>query len=256
MLVLAAVCLLAAGCGGGDGSAGDALRETAAKLGKIRSGDLAFRFTLSPHGAKGASDVGLTLTGPFAFRGKGELPILGVTYTRIAGSQRTTARLDSDGRSAKVVQDGRTVTLTAAQAASLERAGGSGLGGLGVDPSRWIDHAKLASGPSLDGAATDRITGDLDAEATARDLLAAAGRSGAGGGLDAKDARRLKDAVRSSSVEVITGHGDRLLRRLSVTVTLDVPPELRGRVPGATALDMQLRFAVAKPNRPVSVGHG
>lgn len=244
---LLALLLVVAGCGGaGDGAAG-ALRTTSDNIGKLRSGRLDVRFVMHPRGAAG--DVGVELVGPFSIPDKrGQLPRLDVRYTRLAGTRRTTARLVSTGAAAWVVSGGKARRLSPAQAKPLADAAGPGLGALGIDPAHWIDHARMTAGPTLDGGRTDRITGGLEVSAAAKDLSRLAGRAVGGA-----DARRLDDATRSSSIEVLTGHDDRLLRRMSVSIRLDLPPALRARAGGSAGLDVTLLVSIRRPNRPIAV---
>ena len=78
--LLPLVALALAGCGGD--SSGDepraALRETAAKLGDIRSGDLELRLVVRSEDA----EAGFELDGPFAFAtSEDALPVAKLEYT-------------------------------------------------------------------------------------------------------------------------------------------------------------------------------
>lgn len=257
-----ALALAAAGCGGGGGADGTtALRETSANLGKVRSGTLTLRFVLRP--ARGGADggVGVELRGPFSLAGRGPLPVARVRYTQIAGPRRVPATFISTGRAAFVAVAGTTYRLPRDRTASLRALGGGGGGARGgrgldalrLDARRWVRDPKLTDGPDVAGDATDRVTGELNPAAALTDLLGAAGRTGAGPRFDAREAKDLSQRVRSSSVEVLTGARDRLLRRLEVSADLDVPPNLRARVGGRAALHLDFELGVARPNRPVHV---
>jgi hypothetical protein len=253
-----ALAVAIAGCGGGGGDAdpaAKAVKQASDNLSKIHSGRMDFRFTLSPHGDAGKGAVGVELSGPFAAAEGSGLPQLEMTYTRLAGTQRSEAQIVSTGDAAFVVSDGRTVRLTSAQSEPLRGALSSkaGLGGLGVDPSRWISGAKLSDGPTVDGAKTDRVTGKLRAGAALKDLAQIAKRSGGAAVSDA-DVERLDKSVSSSSVEVVVGQEDHLLRALTVRMSLELPPKLRSRVPGAGGVDAELVMRIGKPNSPVKVG--
>jgi hypothetical protein len=254
----AAVALSAAGCGGGGGKDGTvALRETSANLGKVRSGTLTLHFVLRP--ARGGADagVGVDLRGPFSLAGRGPLPVARVRYTQIAGPRRVPATFISTGRAAFVAVAGTTYRLPPNRTAGLRLVGrgggGRGLDALKLDARRWVKDPKLSDGPDVAGDPTDRVTGTLNPAAALTDLLGAAGRTGAGPRFNAREARDLSQRVRSSSVEVLTGVRDRLLRRLRVNADLDVPPNLRSRVGGRAALHLDFELGVAQPNRPVHV---
>jgi hypothetical protein len=252
-----ALALAVGGCGGGDGGAdgSQALRQTSANLGKVRSGTLTLRFVLRPGEGAGDGGVGVELRGPFSLAGDGPLPVARVAYTQIAGARRARATFISTGRAAYVAVGGSTYRLPADRAAALRLGDGGrrGLDALRLDARRWMRDPKLSDGPRVAGDETDRVTGALNAPAALSDLLAAARRNGASPGLSARDGRRLARTVRKSSVEVLTGARDRLLRRLRMQADLDVPPDLRARVGGRAALHVDFELGVAAPNRPVRV---
>jgi hypothetical protein len=255
-LALVAVALGTAGCGGGDGGADGsvALRQTSANLGKVRRGTLTLRFVMRPGQGQGAGGVGVELRGPFSMAGDGPLPVARVAYTQLAGDRRARATFISTGRTAYVEVGGTTYRLPRERAAQLRLGdGGRGLDALRLDARRWVRDPKLSDGPRVAGDETDRVTGELNAAAALSDLLAAARRNGAGPGLSAGEGRRLARRVRESSVEVLTGAKDRLLRRLRMQADLDVPEDLRDRVGGRAALHVDFELGVAGPNRPVEV---
>jgi hypothetical protein len=257
MLTVLAVLAAAAGCGGGgeDGEDGaQVLRRTSANLAKVRSGDLTLRFVMRPQEGADADGVGVELRGPFSLAGDGPLPVARVAYTQIAGAQRVPATFISTGRAAFVEVGGATYRVPAGRTTGL-RFGrrGRGLDALQLDARRWVRDPKVSDGPEVGGDETDRVTGELNAAAALEDLLGAASRAGSGGGLQAADARRLAETVRRSSIEVLTGADDRLLRRLRVQADLDVPESMRGRVGGRAALHLEFELGVARPNRSVTV---
>jgi hypothetical protein len=251
---VAAICALGCG-GGGNDPAKTAVKEASDSLGKIHSGRMDFSFTLTPHADPRQGPVGVKLAGPFAASTGNGLPQLQVTYTRLAGNKSTTAEIVSTGSAAYVVSGGQARPLSAPQSAPLRGAltTSGGLGGLGVDPSRWIKDARLDAGPAIDGAKTDRITGKLDAGAALKDLAALAHRSGAAAQVPDSEIKRVDDAVSSSSIRVIAGHDDHLLRELTVRVALRLPPGLRSRIPAAGGVDALLVMRIERPNSPVHV---
>src|SRR5919204_3411597 len=194
--------VLAAGCGGG-GNAQGILRQTANRLSQIRSGTLDFRLLVVPRGRSAHGKIGFALHGPFAVRAQGSLPVLDITYTQLAGNERATGELVSNGTSAYAESNGRRVTLNAAQLAELRSATAQiqsrgGLGQFSIDD--WIKHPSVSDGGEVGGARTDHVSADLDVVAAANDLL------GLGRGLGSpapqlrgRNAKQLTDAVRHSS---------------------------------------------------------
>ena len=250
--------VLAAGCGGG-GNAQGILRQTANRLSQIRSGTLDFRLLVVPRGRSAHGKIGFAVHGPFALRAKGSLPVLDITYTQLAGNQRATGKLVSNGTSAYAESNGKRITLDAAQLAELRSATAQiqshgGLGEFRIDD--WIKHPSVSDGGEVGGARTDHVTAGLDVVAAANDLLGLGpglGRSGPE--LHGRNAKQLADAVRHSSFDLWTGKKDRLLRRLRVTadVGLDVPQDLARALGEIVGAKVTFELAVSNPNRPVGV---
>jgi hypothetical protein len=246
----AGLVMMTAGCGGPD--AEQALRDTSRNLGKIRSGDLTMRMVLRPAGGAG---VGFRLQGPFSLRQRTRLPIARIRYTEIRGRRQVPATLISTGRSAFVRVDGTTYRLPPGQADALRivSRGARGLDGLQLDVGRWIRDPETSGGPQVGGDDTDRVTGRVRVGPALHDVLAAARKAGPGTLPSAKDIGRLDGAVTDSSVELLTGKEDRLLRRVRLDVALDVPDRLRERLGTATQLHIEFELGVSRPNRRVSV---
>jgi len=258
--LIGAACALAlatAGCGGT--SAGSVVSETSKNLAKIHSGVLDLKLMVTPRG--GGQPFGFELRGPFSIR-PGKLPVARVAYTQTANGHSATATFVSDGTRAWVVSSGGTKPLSAAQAVALRGSaqvlGGGGGGLSSFDVGAWLRQPKLSDGGTVGGAPTDRITGQLDVVSAANGLMgfaALAGRNATQ--IAGADATRLRDATRSSSVAVLTGKKDRLLRRLSLSADLGfaVPAALKAALGTTVGAKVDFLLAVDKPNEPVVV-HG
>jgi hypothetical protein len=254
LAVLVGVALvLAAGCGGSDDSeARDVLKQTAAKLGEIRSGTLDLKLLVTPSG--GGEPFGFKLHGPFRLPDKRDaLPVATLTYTQIANGKQATARLVSDGSDAYVENDGDRTPLTPDQKATLSKAGdqleGAG-GATQLAIGSWVKDAALDDGGSVGGSATDKVSAKLDVVAVVNGLLQIVRLSGRDTGTvrDA-DAKQLDDAVRSSSFELWSGKQDRLLRRLAMSVDFgfDVPGELRRALGDLVGAKVDFELGVRNP---------
>jgi hypothetical protein len=245
---------LAAGCGGDGGNPSSALRETADKLGTIRSGIITFSMKVDPQGE--GEPFGFELRGPFELADEGELPRADVEYTQIANGQSETVRLVSDGDRAVALAGGRSVPLEEAALRNLRGAGAvlgtaggedEGLEELRVD--EWLVDPELSDGPG----ATDMIGGELDIVAVANGLLELAGAETRR--LDAATGKQLRDAVESAEFELLTGDEDRLLRRLALDVDLaaEVPEELRQALGEVVGADFSFVLEIGEPNEPVEI---
>lgn len=254
----AALALATAACGGPAGAAG-ALRSTEAKLDDVTSGEMTLRLLASPSGGSAGAQVGFELEGPFAVgKEKGSLPTADLRFTRVTGDTRRTTRFISTGSRAFLEVDGAVTELSERQVSELRVRDGAKGGGLeGISVARWIDDPTMGPGPSVGGAATDRITGTADPIAILNDLARLSERFGAGGAvrpLDGDAADRVRRAVSAASAEVVTGRDDRLLRRAAVTVELAVSDarvrEALGDLAGARlSMELDLR----RLNEPVEV---
>jgi hypothetical protein len=252
--LLGVLTLAAAGCGGGD--AQQVLSRSANSLGHIRSGDLTLRLIVSPRrGTKGR--VGFELRGPFSLR-KGTLPVAKIAYTQIAGPHEATATFTSTGTKAYAEVNRKAYELPA-QSAQLVRAaaasvGGSGLGGF--DVASWFRNPKLSDGGRVGGAETDHVTGELDVVSAANGLLdfvRSLGRQAPR--IEGQSARQLRDAVRSSRLDVWSGKSDHVLRRLLLKAELGfkVPASLRQALGDVAGARVEFELAVTNPNQPVTV---
>lgn len=259
-LALLAAGLVVSGCGGNEGGATPALRETADRLGTIRSGVITFSMEVDPRGDD--EPFGFELQGPFELAEGGKLPRADIEYTQTANGQSETVRLVSDGERAVAVAGGRTVQLEGDALEDLREGGaailGSGAGdGEGLEElriDRWLVGPELSDGP--DG--TDKIEGELDVVEVANGLLELVGSIESEGGaprLDVESGDQLREAVKSSEFELLTGEDDRLLRRLAlaVEVAADVPEELREALGEVVGADFSFLLELERPNEPVDV---
>lgn len=238
------------GCGGADPD--KALRSTSRNLTRIHSGDLTMRLVMRP--AKGAG-VGFRMKGPFSLQRRTRLPVARIAYTQIAGEREVPATLISTGASAFVKVGSATYRLPPGQAEGLRivTPGARGLNGLELDIGRWIRNPESSGGPSVAGAETDRITGELRIGPALHDLFSAARKAGVGPVPSARDAGRLDDSMTDSSIELLTGKKDRFLRRLRLNAQLGVPARLRKRLGSGAQLQLDFELGVARPNRRVRV---
>jgi hypothetical protein len=233
--------LVLAGCGG----SGSVLSQTGKNVAKIHSGVLDLKLIVTPHGS--GKPFGFELKGPFSLR-EGKLPIARVVYTQIANGQSANATFVSNGTHAWIVSGSGTHELSAAAAQGLTFTGGF----TGMDIASWVKNAKVAdAGPGL-----DRVTGTLDVVAAAnglRGVAALAGRNVTG--IEGSDADRLRTATKSSSIELLTSKGTRLLRRLSVSTDLgfNVPASLKRALGADIGAKVDFLLAVARPNSRVVV---
>ena len=250
--VAAAFALVA--CGGGGSSEDHALRDTARRLGEIRSATLDLRMTAETPAAKGP--VGFSMRGPVALPSAAGLPVANLEVSELRGADSATVTFVSTGDKAYVVRSGK-VTPIASPGVSV--GGGDGSGGLGeLRIDGWLRDPKTSDGGSVNGADTDRILAGLDVAAAFDDLGRLGERLGTSSlsglrPLDQRSREVLQKAAKDSSVELWTGKKDRLLRRLVLRVTLEAAGELPPALKSMAPVTLSLSLDLSKVNEPVHV---
>jgi hypothetical protein len=258
-----AVALLATiGCGEDRTPAQDALRDAERHLDDVRSGNMDLRLLASSESAN-AGPVGFIVDGRFAVGDdKGDLPVADLDYVRVTDGSRRTTQFISTGRAAFVRLDGRLVELTDQQLERLRVRDGDGPQGLeGLSLTDWVESPKVTTGPTLDGVRTQRITGAVDAVPAINDLVALA----TGFGVDDEDAprrlegdaaERVRRAARTSTVTLLVGREDKLLRRLDLTIEFSlqrIDDNVRKALRGLTGAELSLKIDLTDVNEPVRV---
>ncbi|MBD0348581.1 MAG: hypothetical protein ICV59_05460 [Thermoleophilia bacterium] len=252
--------LLAVGCGpNGDrgGDARQALSETAAKLGEIRSGTLDVRVVVDPK-AGDAEYVGFEVQGPFTLPPGGGPAEFRIDYTRF-GDTGAPVTLTAVGGKAFVTVGDETYALPAEQQRQLLGAGEAvsarGLERLAIDD--WLVDPEMSDGAEIAGDETDRIEARLDVPNATRALLQLAKSFGVQEtrALGPADAKRLREAAEEARIEVLTGEHDRLLRRLAIDVDLglDAPNVLRAAFGSVVGAKLEVELTVENPNEPVAI---
>lgn len=224
---------------GGPGPVDKAVSDTERRLDEIRSGTLTLTALATP-GTAGVPPVdaplselrgaGFRLEGPFRVgEREGSLPVADLRFTRITGAGRATTRFISTGSEAFIEADGSPRRrLTDAEATGLRVQGDDGPVGLeGLSLRKWFGEATIDPGPQVDGVATTRVSGPVDAVAVINDLLELAG--GLGRESDEEPAQlrdeaadRVRAAAGGTRGEIVTGADDRFLRHLDAVIDLDV----------------------------------
>lgn len=263
-LVVAAITaasLIAGGCSRGT-PAEQAVGATEENLGDIRSGQLSMVVLASSPGAAEGRGSGFELRGPFAVADEeGSLPTADLEYTRITGAERRTTRFISTGSRAFVEVDGEVRELEAGQVDEMRAAsdeGDSGLEGLAL--TEWLEAPQLGPGPTIDGVATEKVSGSADPAAALDDLIAISAGFGVAADelprLDDEGADQIRRATEASTVELLTGADDRLLRHLELVIELGARgagEDLRVALGDLGGARLRFTIDVGAPNQPVSV---
>jgi hypothetical protein len=247
--LLGAIAVALAGCGGNETDS--ALRDTAKRLDDVRSGELAVKVGVAPHGQ--GERFGFELTGPFRFPDGGGTPSANLRYRQTLGGATEEVRVFVDRGEGWLEIDGERRALTRPQLEALAVGGAADSGFFeSLDIQDWYIEPVTRDGP--DGTLV--ITGTARAGRALEGLMRLSGDlGGARFELNDQEERRLDRTAQSSRLEIVTGAHDHLLRRLRYELDfgLEVPAKLRtalGDLDGARlTFDLQIR----SPNRPVQI---
>jgi len=123
--------------------------------------------------------------------------------------------------------------------------------GIGIDPRPWVEDAEDQGDEQVGGVATTHVSGRLDVDRMLRDLNEFVSRCGgllgtaAGGSpdpLSQGDVDKVAQVVSDPSFDVYVGKDDGIVRRLSASVNVNVPPEDQETVGGLEG--GSLRFSI------------
>lgn len=264
LLVASSLILVAcAGGGGGGGGDEDATELLDRAFGKpVSSADLDVDLQLDIEGRPGFEDpVRVTATGPYV-RSEKSLPKLdldvaieaqGAGQAIQAGVLSTGDRLFVKFAGAFYEQPPEQVARTNRE---LAREGDSEQGtfaDLGLDARKWVVDAEVVGEEEIGGVATEHVKGTLDVEAAMTDVNGLAKRSAgtlsdagqAAKPLGKREIARLAKSVEDPSFDVYVGKDDGIVRRISLTVDLEVPERDRKRVGGVTSASVRLSAQLA-----------
>ena len=261
LLALAAACLLPA-CGGG-GNEEDARRLlNEAFRNEIRSADIELDAQLQVRGSSALNrPVRIRATGPYRSN-ENNLPSLDLDFRVNAGGGGQTVETGfvSTGDRSFIKFQGVYYEQPSSEVERtnrlLRRRGrGSSLKALGLDPRSWLREAKEEGSEEVAGVDTEHVSGRLDVERLVRDFndfvrrsgraIAGAAGSAAPNPLSESDVKKVADVVQDPTFEVYVGEDDKIVRRISGRLELDVPERDRESVGGIEggSVEFSIEFA-------------
>jgi hypothetical protein len=255
--MLLALGLLAAGCGGDEGSAGedaDALLKRGFST-DVDSGRMSLDLELSVEGVQGADGpFRLQLSGPFRSRGPTKMPDVDLDFTASGQGVNFEGRVVLLPENAWVEFGGDTYEvgpeLWSRAQDSLNRKGAPDtLGAAGVNPLRWVRNAETGDTKEISGTETTEVTGELDVAAMLRDFTRLSPDSSAlpRGTLD-----QIDDAAGPVEFKAWIGDDD-IWRRVSSETSFTVPDDQRQGAGGLEGGKVSLEMTLQAPNEPVSI---
>jgi hypothetical protein len=253
-LALAALGLAACGSsgGGGDSSGGGGgdssnaqvlLTQTFTGLHKIDSGKVNLQLNIDAQGDSSLrGPIKVSLTGPFASAGSGNLPRFDLALDAHAADQGITAGLTSTSDRLFVKLGGTAYEVPATlltqlkqsfQQQSQQKSGSNSLSSLGIHPMNWLKDPSVVGSESVGGVDTEHVTAQIDVSALLDDvdgLLAkfhdkvpagAAGTAQIPDKLPADTRQKIEAAIKSAKVDVWTGKDDKTLRKLALALSIE-----------------------------------
>jgi hypothetical protein len=252
-----AAAVVMSACGGGsstDETEDDltgALAPVERALDEVKSGDIDLAFLAT--NAEG-EPVSFEVHGPFEIASSGDdVPVADLTYNQRIGPTNNETRFIADGESAWVVTAERTVKVEGKRLESLK--GGEDVSGLqGLHPTAWFEgEIKESAGQAVGGVKTTSYSGEVDALAVLNDIVGLAGNLGAEApaSLEGENAERVRKAIESSSLEVLAGTDDDILRRVAFEVKLSAGEDLKEALGDLAGVTLRFEFELVDVNEPV-----
>lgn len=244
-----------AACGGSGPSADEVIKQTAGKLGEIKSADLGLRLMLEGRDSRPDTRLGFELQGPLDLRGS-KLPIARVTYTQISGTRTGEATFISTGERAFVMTKEVVRPLSPQQVEALGTDAQEAGAGTRLPIGRWMQNAERDDGDTIDGTETDHVVADVDAPAALRDIFSAVRAAGRDApDLEGRGGDEIRKAVDEARLEFWSGREDHLLRRLRLRLAFkaDVPDTLSEQLGDVVGGRLSFDLDLANINEPVSV---
>lgn len=277
--LLAILCVLVSlsACSGGQpGSAESLLADTFSGSKQIESAKVNLSFALASSG-KEASATGtplsVRLSGPFENTDPGKLPRFALQLDLSAAGHAIRAGATSTGSGLFIDLAGSWFSTPKSTFQALEKGfaqatktansakGKSSFAVLGIEPGHWLKNPKKVGSSTIDGAKAIHISSDVDIPAFLADVakLSKSGAFGAGselGGASALSTNVLSElgkSVSSAHVDVYTGEGDHLLRRLELTAAVTATPQTRAALNGLQRANATLKLEFTDLNEPQSI---
>ena len=275
--VLVALALGVSACGGGS-SSGDAtslLKQTFGQPHTVNSGNLNLSLTVASSGSTASNHpISLSFGGPFQSRGSGKLPASNFNINISALGRSGSLGILSTGTNGYITFGGTSYQLPAATFQRLESSfssitaspgagsGTSSLSKLGINPLHWLQNPSVVGTETVGGATTKHIKASVNVPAMLGDVstfLAKASTTGITGAsklptqLSSATRQKIAAAVKNPSVDIWTGADDKMVRKLTINLTVPVSGQLATLLGGMSSARIALTIAYADLNQPQSI---
>jgi hypothetical protein len=249
---VASVVLLIGGCGGGSQNVASLLKQTFGSHPPVHSYRLDLAIGIDVKGVKSLTKpLALRLTGPYVNSAATQLPKFNL-YVAINGSGQTFAATATATADKAFITIAGTPYVLPDQLFQQFKAGysqastqtpkqsSSSFTALGLSPANWLLSPRRLADTRIGDAETIHIAANVDVPRLLQDVSKLLGRASQLGisvpnapkSITPQQQQAIAQAVKSANVDIYTGRDDKILRRLSVAVSLAVPPQSRGLVGG------------------------
>jgi hypothetical protein len=277
-LALAVPTLGVTACGGDEASGTDEsaqqlINQTFSGEKKVDSGkvNLDLSAKLEATGAAASQlegPISLKLTGPFQSQGEDKLPEVDFDMTISAGGQKFTAGAVTTDDQAFIAYQGTEYKIPQGQferyRRQVERESRQNqdqqnqfdLASLGVNPRDWLQNPKKEGEEEVGGAETVHVSADVRIGALLKDvndLIRRAGQLGLENDqvpqrIPERTQRQIEESVKTAQFDLWTGKDDKIMRRLEIEFSFDLPEELRDQAQGVSGGTVDIKVEIAELN--------
>jgi hypothetical protein len=249
---VAVASLLMIGCGGGTQNVASLLKQTFGPHPPVHSYKLDLAIGIDVHGVKSLSKpLALRLVGPYVNSAPRQLPRFNLDVAVNGGGQTFAATATTTADKAFITIAGTPYLLPdqlfqqfksgySQASAQTPKQSSSSFSALGLSPSNWLLNPRRLADAPVGDAETIHIAANVDVPRLLQDVSKLLGRAtqlgisvpNAPRSITPQQQQAIAQAVKTASVDIYTGRDDRVLRRLSVAVSLAVPAQSRRLVGG------------------------
>ena len=217
--------------------------------------------------------ISLKLTGPFQSQGEDKLPEVDFDLTVSAGGQKFTAGAVTTQNQAFISYQGTDYRIPQGQFERYKRQverdakrnngrqNQFDLATLGIDPKNWLENPKKEGEEDVGGTETVHISSDVDVGALLDDVNDLVRRAGTLGlqsdqvpqRLPERTKRQIEDSVKNARFELWTGKDDKIMRRLEIEFSFDLPQELRDQAQGVTGGTVKAKVEITDLNEDQTI---
>jgi hypothetical protein len=272
--VVAALALAACGSSsssisGSSGGAQSLLKQTFASGKPVKSGVLGVSFTLTPSGSSTfTTPISFSISGPFQSRGAGKLPLSNFTIAISALGRKGQLGIISTGTGGYITLQGAAYQLPAADFQRLESGfssvgassqGGGGLSALGINPQHWLSHASVVGSANVGGTDTTHIRSGVNVAALLGDINTLLGKASNStgtklpGSIPPATQQKIAATIKNATVDIWTGKSDKVLRKMSLSVTAPVTGRLSTLAGGMTSAGIGFTLQYSNVNQTQTI---